>query len=148
MDNNFDFLDQYSASIDIPDSRDITADDLELLGSAEIPDKIQFANTPILSQGQIGACTIFGLSGATFESTYNDAVENGGVYNQPFDVWDRWSKAKLRGASDSQGWSLQGALSLLTDIKDIVGYARLSGPGTITLDKIAKAIASGRMIYT
>lgn len=148
MKTNFEFLDSYSASYDIPDSRDITADDLDLLGSAEIPDKMQYSNTPILSQGSIGACTIFGLSGATFESTYTDAVENGGVYSQPFDVWDRWSKAKLRGASDTGGWSLQGALSLLTDIKDIVGYAKLSGPGSITLEKIAQAIASGRMIYT
>jgi len=148
MDNKFDFLDTYSGSIDLPDSRDITEDEMELIGAAQIPDKMQFANTPILSQGAIGACTIFGLSGATFESTYNDAVENGDVYSQPFDVWDRWSKAKLRGASDSQGWSLQGALSLLTDIKDIVGYVRLAVPGSITLEKIAKAIASGRMIYT
>lgn len=148
MENNFNFLDTYSASKDLPDSRDITADDLDLLGSAEIPEKMQFANTPILSQGQIGACTVFGLSGATFESTYNDSVENGSVYSQPFDPWDRWAKAKLRGASDKSGWTLQGALSLLTDIKDLVGYVKLSGPGTITLEKIAQAIASGRMIYT
>jgi hypothetical protein len=108
MDNKFDFLDTYSGSIDLPDSRDITVEDLELLGTSEIPDVVHYKNTPILSQGAIGACTIFGLSGATFESTYIDEVENGGVYNQPFDPWDRWAKAKLLGASDSQGWSQIG----------------------------------------
>lgn len=141
-------FENYHGCLDLPDSRDITAEELDLLGTSELPEKVQFANTPILSQGNIGACTVFGLSGATFESAYNDEIENGGVYSQPFDPWDRWKKAKTLGASDSQGWSLQGALSLLTDIRDIVGYAKLANPGKITLDLIARTIASGRMIYT
>lgn len=59
MENNFDFLDSYNATQDIPDPRDITTDDLELLGASQIPDFVHYKNTPILSQGQIGACTIF-----------------------------------------------------------------------------------------
>ena len=59
MENNFDFLDSYNATQDIPDPRDITTDDLELLGASQIPDFVHHKNTPILSQGAIGACTIF-----------------------------------------------------------------------------------------
>lgn len=109
-------LENYNGCIDVPDSRDITVEDLELLGASDYPESMHHANTPILNQGSIGACTVFGLSGATFESTYLDAVENGSVYNQPFDPWKVWEKAKERGASDTRGWTLQGALQLAVDM--------------------------------
>lgn len=63
-------------------------------------------------------------------------------------MWDRWNKAKARGASDKTGWSLQGALSLLVDTGDIVGYAKLTAPGTLSLEKLAQVLASGRLVYT
>lgn len=52
-------FDNYHGCLDIPDSRDITVEELELLGASELPIKVKFENTPILSQGQIGACTVF-----------------------------------------------------------------------------------------
>lgn len=108
-------MENYNACIDLPDSRDILVED-SLLTADIIPEKVWYKSTPILNQGSIGACTMFGLSGATFESTYLDAFASGVPYNQPFDVWDRWTKAKARGASDTNGWSIQGALQLLRDL--------------------------------
>ncbi|MFA9263172.1 MAG: hypothetical protein ACEQSB_07605, partial [Undibacterium sp.] len=150
MENNFDFLDKYNASIDLPDSRDITVEELGMSfeNAAAFPSVLLHAKTPLLNQGSIGACTIFGLSGATFESSYIDAVENGGVYNQPFDPWHFWAKAKERGASDTLGWSLQGALQLAVDLGYIAGYAKLATPGRLTLDTIINVTNSGRIIYT
>lgn len=55
-----------------------------------------------------------------------DAESNGTPYNQPYDPWFIWEKAKERGASDTKGWTLQGAIQLLADKKLIVGYARIA----------------------
>lgn len=141
-------FENYKGCIDIPDSRDITAEEIWLLTATTYPESILYANTPILNQGSIGACTIFGLSGATFESTYLDAVENGGVYNQPYDPWWFWWKAKERWASDSNGWSLQGALQLAVDLGIIAWYVRLAAPGQLTVDLLARTLAKKRLIYT
>ena len=141
-------FENYNGCIDIPDDRDITVEELDLLGSAQYPESMLHANTPILNQGSIWACTVFGLSGATFESTYLDAVENGSVYNQPFDPWKVWERAKERGATDTGWWSLQGALQLALDMWLIAGYAKLAGPWQITFDKIASSISKNRLIYT
>lgn len=124
----FDF-ENYNAGIDIPDPRDITLEDIGRGNTTlptTLPRKIHHFKTPILSQGNIGACTVFGASGALFETAYIDAESNGVPYNQPYDPWTRWEQAKERGASDINGWSLQGAIQLLYDKKDIVGYARIA----------------------
>lgn len=141
-------LDDYQGCVDVPDSRDITAEDLGLLSSSDYPESLLHANTPILNQGNVGACTVFGLSWATFESTYLDAIENGSTYKQPFDPWEIWEKAKERGASDNGGWSLQWALQLALDLWLISGYVKLAGPWDLWLETIAKAISKNRLIYT
>ena len=59
--SDFSFLEGYNALIDVPDDRDITVEELGLL-SAEpdsYPETLVMDKTPILNQGQIGACTIF-----------------------------------------------------------------------------------------
>lgn len=37
-------------------------------------------------------------------------------YTQPFDPWTVWDEALKRGASDANGWYIQAALQLLTDL--------------------------------
>lgn len=111
---NIDFVDRYDAGYDLPDSRDILVEEvLDMAGS--IPEEKRIQKTPILNQGQIGACTLFGTSGTLFEDMYRDAEAAGVPYNQPYDLWKMWDKAKARGASDTRGWSIQGVLQLLVD---------------------------------
>lgn len=121
-------FENYNAGIDTPDTRDITIEELGMatVNITGIPRKVHHYKTPILNQGNIGACTVFGTSGALFETSFIDAESNGAPYNQPFDPWIRWNQAKERGASDTKGWTLQGAIQLLADKKDIVGYARIA----------------------
>jgi hypothetical protein len=113
-----------------------------------IPRKVHHYKTPILSQGNIGACTVFGTSGALFETAYIDATGNGVPYNQPFDPWNRWDKAKDRGASDKNGWTLQGAIQLLYDMKDIVGYAIIWRAGVSSWESLVSVLATGKTIAT
>lgn len=102
-------FENYNAGIDIQDSRDITIEELGMgtINLSGIPRKVHHYKTLILSQGNIGACTVFGTSGALFETSYIDAESNGVQYSQPYDPWKRWEQAKERGASDTQGWSIQ-----------------------------------------
>ena len=102
-------FENYNAGKDIPDHRDITIEELGMasINLSGIPRKVHNYKTPILNQGNIGACTVFGTSGALFETAYIDAESNGAPYNQPYDPWKRWEQAKERGASDTIGWTLQ-----------------------------------------
>lgn len=143
-------FDQYNAGVDIPDSRDIGIEDLGMgiVDISKVPRKVHYKNTPILNQGNIGACTVFGTSGALFEVSFLDADDHGIPYNQPYDPWTRWSQAKERGASDTQGWSLQGAIQLLADKKDIVGYARVATRGANTWELLVSVLANKKTIAT
>lgn len=102
-------FENYNAGIDTPDPRDITLEEMGMatINISGIPRKVHHFKTPILNQGNIGACTVFGTSGALFETEYIDAESNGVPYNQPFDPWKRWEQAKERGASDTKGWTIQ-----------------------------------------
>lgn len=102
-------FENYNAGIDTPDPRDITLEEMGMatINLSGIPRKVHHFNTPILNQGNIGACTVFGSSGALFETSFIDAESNGTPYNQPFDPWKRWEQAKERGASDTKGWTIQ-----------------------------------------
>jgi Papain family cysteine protease len=143
-------FDQYNAGIDLPDSRDIGIEEIGMgiIDISKVPRKVHYKNTPILNQGSIGACTVFGTSGALFETSFIDADDHGVPYNQPYDPWTRWSQAKERGASDTQGWSLQGAIQLLADKKDIVGYARVATRGANSWELLVSVLANKKTIAT
>jgi len=59
-----------------------------------------------------------------------------------------WDKAKDRGASDTLGWSVQGAIQLIHDLKYSIGYARVSSPGNTDPTPLKKALASGYCLTT
>lgn len=135
-------FDTYNAWIDSPDPRDIRAEDI-LDMVAELPSSIIHDHTPILNQGSIWACTVFGSSSALFETSAIDAISNGTPYNQPYDPWKVWDKAKERGASDTLGWSVQWAIQLIHDLGYSIGYARVSWPGNTDPFLIKRALANG-----
>lgn len=137
----------YDAGVDIPDENDLRAE--EFLDLAELlPQNVMLDKTAPLNQGSIGACTVFWTSGALFETERGDAENNGAAYNQPFDPWKVWDRAKLRGASDTKGWTLQGAVSLVRDMRYTVGYAKVVWPQNTDPMPIKKALANGYAVVT
>lgn len=118
--------DTYNAGLDNPDARDYTAEELfGAIPEIKLPERVILDQTPPLQQGSIGACTVFGSSGALFETISQNLNANGLKYTQPYDPWTVWAKAKERGASDTLGWSIQGAIQLIKDMKLSAGYVRL-----------------------
>ena len=81
-----------------------------------MPESASVDIVPPLNQGAIGACTVFGSSGALFNTEAFDANLEGNVFQQPYNPWDVWAKAKERGADDKKGWTIQGALKLEKDL--------------------------------
>jgi hypothetical protein len=65
-----------------------------------LPPKVYLNNTPILNQGSIGACTIFGASKAIKETVFINEQDNNGAYSNTIDEWAVWAVAKTKGASD------------------------------------------------
>lgn len=63
-------------------------------------------------------------------------------------TWEIWTEAKKRGASDDNGWYLQFALQLLKDLSEIKGYVRLDMAGFANIEKIKKALNSGKAVVT
>jgi len=55
--NNMISYETYSGAIDIPDGRDIPAQ--EFLTTIPLPSSVLLKRTPVLNQGRIGACTVF-----------------------------------------------------------------------------------------
>lgn len=45
----------------------------EYTGDAELPEKIVYNNTPILDQGNVGACSVFGITKAENEADWFDS---------------------------------------------------------------------------
>lgn len=130
-------LTNYIGAYDSPDPRDFTMEEIfeefgEFGGNSEqelpkeLPKKVILDIVPLLNQGSIGACTLFGSAHAYFE-TYAQAIKPT-HYEQPFELWEIWNIAKTKGASDSGGWYYQAMLQLLTDLKKIGGYALLRLP--------------------
>lgn len=137
----------YDAGIDVPDENDLHAE--EILDMVDLlPQNVMLDKTAPLNQGSIGACTVFWTSGALFETERHDAENNGAAYNPPYDPWKMWDLAKLRGASDTKGWTLQGAVSLVRDMKYTVGYARVAAPGNIDPTPIKRALANQYAVVT
>lgn len=54
---------KYNAGFDSPDSRDYIAEDLfGAIPQIQLPTRVVLDQTPVLNQGAIGACTVFGSS--------------------------------------------------------------------------------------
>lgn len=123
-------LSNYTGAYDSPDPRDFTMEEIfeEFGGNTEqeLPKRVILDIVPLLNQGSIGACTLFGSAHAYFE-TYAQAIKPT-HYSQPFELWEIWEIAKTKGATDSGGWYYQAMLQLLTDLKKIGGYALLRLP--------------------
>lgn len=117
---------KYTWAKDLPDTRDFRSE--ELVGALPIialPDKVVLDKTPYLNQWSRGACTVFGSSGAWFETLSQIMSSVNEQYTQPFDPWTVWEEALKRGASDTNGWYIQSALQLLTDMGLIGWYVKI-----------------------
>ncbi len=143
--NTIDF-ETYDAGIDFPDNRDVKMN-LDMAWW-DLPTSIMHDHTPVLNQGKIGACTVFGSSWAFFETSFLDALRSGTQYGQPYDPWKVWDKAKERGASDTRGWTLQGALQLIYDMKYCVGYVKVAPAGNTNPEPLKQVLADGYCIAT
>jgi len=140
-------FENYNAGIDIPDSRDILAEDI-LDMAWDLPSSMIHDHTPVLNQWNIWACTVFWSSGALFETSFLDSMSNGTPYNQPYDPWKVWDKAKERGASDTKWWSIQAAIQLIYDMKYSIWYMRLTSPGNTNPEPIKRALANKYIVTT
>lgn len=144
MENLENILENYTGGFDLPDSRDYTTDELDGFGgnSAEnLPKSFMLTETVNHNQGNIGACTLFGSVNA-----YNETIKQEKISLAR--TWELWNEAKKRGASDTGGWYLQFALQLLKDFSEIKGYIRLDLAGFANIDKMKKAIVSGKAVVT
>ena len=137
-------FDNYNGGFDLPDSRDYTTDELDGFGgnsSESLPKSFMLTEAINHNQGNIGACTLFGSVNA-----YNETMKKEKISLAR--TWELWNEAKKRGASDMGGWYLQFALQLLKDFSEIKGYIRLDLAGFANIDKIKKAIVSGKAVVT
>ena len=136
--NNFE---NYSAAIDLPDSRDYTSEEVfgEVGGSVELPSSFMLDKAPLLNQGQIGACTIFGSTNA-FNEKYAYSLPENVIYEHPYDPWKAWEECKKRGASDTRGWIFQSALQVLKDLNYIGAYVHLNTRQHANLTKMKEAM--------
>ena len=136
--NNFE---NYSAAIDLPDSRDYTSEEVfgEVGGSVELPSSFMLDKAPLLNQGQIGACTIFGSTNA-FNEKYAYSLPENVIYEHPYDPWKAWDECKKRGASDERGWIFQSALQVLKDLNYIGAYVHLNTRQHANLTKMKEAM--------
>lgn len=93
------------------------------------------------NQGNVWACTLFGSVNAFNETVKKEKISSSRT-------WEIWSEAKKRWASDDNGWYLQFALQLLKDLGEIKGYIRLDLAGFANVEKIKKALNSGKAVVT
>ena len=138
---NINNLENYSAAIDLPDSRDYTTEEVfgEVGGSVELPESFTLNKAENLNQGQIGACTIFGSTNA-FNEKYAYSLPEGVAYEHPYDPWKAWEECKKRGASDTRGWIFQSALQVLKDLNYIGAYVHLNTRQHANLTKMKEAM--------
>lgn len=142
-------LENYNSALDLPDTRDIRSE--QLFGSlpqVKLPRRVINDQTKPLSQGQRGACTVFGSSGALFETMSQNLVKNGLEYTQPYDPWTVWEEALKKGASDTWGWYIQSALQLILDMNLSNGYTLIGGANSADLYTMKYWLAQHRDITT
>ena len=140
MDTIEKILENYSAAIDLPDSRDYTSEEVfgEVGGSVELPESFTLNKAENLNQGQIGACTLFGSLNAYNEKVKNAHDELSAITEQQ--AWAGWDECKKRGASDTKGFIFQSALQVLKDLNYIGAYVHLNTRQHANLTKMKEAI--------
>lgn len=137
---NINNLENYSAAIDLPDSRDYTTEEVfgEVGGSVELPESFTLNKAENLNQGQIGACTLFGSLNAYNEKVKNAHDELSAITEQQ--AWAGWDECKKRGASDTKGFIFQSALQVLKDLNYIGAYVHLNTRQHANLTKMKEAM--------
>nr|DAV49564.1 MAG TPA: Cysteine protease [Bacteriophage sp.] len=138
---NINNLENYSAAIDLPDSRDYTTEEIfgEVGGSVDLPSSFMLNKAPNLEQGNIGSCTIHGSTNA-FNEKYAHALPENVIYEHPYDPWKAWAECKKRGASDEKGFIFQAALQVLKDLNYIGAYVHLNTRQHANLTKMKEAM--------
>lgn len=138
---NMNNLENYSAAIDLPDSRDYTTEEIfgEVGGSVDLPSSFMLNKAPNLDQKNVGACTVFGSTNA-FNEKYAYALPENVIYEHPYDPWQAWDECKKRGASDERGWIFQSALQVLKDLNYIGAYVHLNTRQHANLTKMKEAM--------
>lgn len=134
-------LENYSAAIDLPDSRDYTQEEVfgEVGATVELPSQFMLDKAPQLFQGSIGSCTVHGSTNA-FNEKYAHSLSANTAYEHPFDPWKAWEEAKKRGASDTNGWIFQSALQVLKDLKYIGAYININTYGNANVERMKQAM--------
>lgn len=143
------FLLSVNSAQDRPDDRDIHTE--ELFGApvyTGMPASASVDLIPFLNQWSVPACTIFGHSGALFNTIFKDCLLNGTEYKQPYDPWKAWDQAITRGASTKWGWYVQAALKLIKDMGFSKGYALVGNRNNANVDALKYWIWQGRAITT
>lgn len=134
-------FENYSAAIDLPDSRDYTQEEVfgEIGASVELPAQFMLNKAPQLYQGAIGSCTVHGSTNA-FNEKYAHSLPSHVMYEHPFDPWKAWEEAKKRGASDKDGWIFQSALQVLKDLNYIGAYINIGTHTFANVEKMKQAM--------
>ncbi len=140
-------MENYNAGFDLPDPRDLRAEQV-LDMSWDIPERVILDQTEPLNQGKIWACTVFGSSGALFETLASYIKSIDWDYVQPYDPWNVWDKAKQRWASDTKGWIMQWALQLIKDLKHSEWYLLVAPAFNTDPTPLKKSIANWYAIVT
>lgn len=140
MDTTTNIFENYSAAIDLPDSRDYTSEEVfgEVGGSVELPESFTLNKAQNLNQGQIGACTLFGSLNAYNEKVKNAHDELSAITEQQ--AWAGWDECKKRGASDTKGFIFQSALQVLKDLNYIGAYVHLNTRQHANIQKMKEAM--------
>ena len=111
----------------------------EYEGGAAIPEQIIHANTPILDQGRVGACSVFGITKAVNEWDFYDS-------KTILDAMKIWNDAVAKGivpAGWREGWSMWGALKLMKDLGYIQGWYFCK-----TAEDVQRALYNKNICYT
>lgn len=105
----------------------------------ELPEKILYNNTPILDQGNVGACSVFGITKAENEADWFDSK----TILDAMKIWDEGIAEGRIPNGWKDGWSMSWALKLMKDKGYIQGYYFCSTPAEVRL-----ALSKKHMCYT
>lgn len=111
----------------------------EYTGDAELPEKILYNNTPILDQGNVGACSVFGITKAENEADWFDS-------KTILDAMKIWNDAVAEGIIPDDwkhGWSMSWALNLMKKLGHIQGFYFCTTPEEVRL-----ALSKKHICYT
>lgn len=111
----------------------------EYAEAQELPSVINYRNTPILNQGNVGACSVFGITKAVNEADYFD----GKVVLDAMNIWDNAVKEGIIPDGWNSGWSMGWALNLMKKLWYITGWYFCRTP-----EDIGKALMNKNICYT